>query len=105
MPYWAIGATGYLVIFGLWFAWREYAKPLYPTWLAVVTGVGGTLLGITVSLFDILAQDAATLASLVIWVGFIITGWPMIWLQARKEREFADEAQRRSQDTGELGSL
>ena len=99
-----IGSIGFLFIFGAYFAWREYHRPIYPTWLAVFFGTGATLSGITAILLDTFDRNTALTAAAIAWGGFVITGGMMIVAQARKESTFADEAQRREYNTGKLGN-
>ena len=89
-----------LVLFGVCFSVREYVRPLYPTWLAVVVGTGATLIGITLWLPTMLDTSTGWTAAGIAWAAFFITGVPMAFLQAIKDRTFADEAQRG--DTGRL---
>ena len=91
-----------LMSFGVCFSVREYARPLYPTWLAVVVGTGVTLIGITIWLHTMLDTSTAWTAAGIVWAAFLITGGPMVVLQAIKEQSFADEAQRRDATTGRL---
>ena len=91
-----------LVLFGVYFSYREYTKPLYPPWLAVVFGTGATLVGITALLLATLDYTTAMTAAAIAWGAFIITGAPMAFAQAIKEQTFADEAQRRDATTGRL---
>jgi hypothetical protein len=97
-------ALVFLVVFGAYYAWREYKRPLYPTWLAVVVGTGATLIGITIWLLGTLDRTDAIIAAAIMWAGFAITGGPMALAQAIKEQSFADEAQRRDRTTGRLDS-
>ena len=92
----------FLILFGATFSWREYKRPLYPTWLAVVVGTGATLFGITIWLYSTLDATAAGTAAIIVWASFIITGAPMAFSQAIKEQSFADEAQQRDATTGRL---
>ena len=91
-----------LVLFGVYFSYREYTKPLYPTWLAVVVGTGATLVGITALFLATLDYTTAMTAAVIAWGAFIITGAPMAFAQAIKEQSFADEAQQRDATTGRL---
>jgi threonine/homoserine efflux transporter RhtA len=95
-----VASIAFLILFGVYFSWREYRRPLYPTWLAVVIGTGATLAGITLWLYATLDSQTAGVAAAIAWASFIITGAPMAFSQAIKERSFVDEAQRR--DTGRL---
>ena len=93
-------AIAFLILFSAAFSWREYKRPLYPTWLAVVIGTGATLVGITLWLYSTFDSTTAGVAAVIVWASFVITGGPMAFSQAIKERTFQDEAQRR--DTGKL---
>ena len=97
-----IGVIAGLMLFGIVFAVLEYARPLYPTWMAVVIGTAVTLGGITVCLHIALDTSTAWTAAGIAWAGFFLTGVPMAVLQAIKEQSFADEAQRRTGNTGKL---
>ena len=95
-----LAALTFLVLFSTCFAWREYVRPIYPTWLAVVVGTGATLVGITLWLYATFDSTTAGTAAAIVWASFVITGGPMAFAQAIKDQSFQDEAQRR--DTGRL---
>ena len=97
-----LAAITFLVLFSGFFAYREYKRPIYPTWLAVVIGTGATLTGITALLLATLDYTTAMIAAAIAWGAFIITGGPMAFSQAIKEQTFADEAQQRDVTTGRL---
>lgn len=94
-----------LLAFGIWYARLEYRRPIYPTYWAVVIGVGVTMAGqivMAVTCYRLGYGTAGIVAAVV--APFLLTGVPMSVYQELKERRFIDEANSRH-NTGSLGKL
>jgi hypothetical protein len=98
-------ATGIcLLAFGLWYARFEAATPIYPTRLAVVIGVGVTMVGQVIMALAL--YDYGPVAMIVaVCVPFALTGLPMYIVQDMKDFQFYDEGNLKKRDTGPLGKL
>ena len=86
-------AIGLILLgFGIWYAKLEYRHPIYPTYWAVIIGVGVTIVGqiaMVVTAY-LLGYGVAGLIAAVV-VPFLLTGGPMAISQERKERGFEAE--------------
>jgi hypothetical protein len=94
-----------LLACGISYAYLEYVRPIYPTRLAVVIGVGVSMAGqiaMAILLYD---EHGLTGVITAICVPFLLTGVPMYVGQELKDRCFADEGNRCRKTTGDLGKL
>ena len=93
-----------LLAFGIWYAQFEARRPIDPTYVAVVLGVGVTMIGqLIMTVTAYLSGYGLTGIVIGIIAPFALTGVPMAVRQEMKRRCFIDEAN--TSDTGPLGRL
>ena len=86
-------AIGLILLgFGIGYAKLEYHCPIYPTYWAVIIGVGVTIVGQVAMVVTIYLLDYGAVGLIAgIIVPFLLTGGPMAIFQERKERGFEAE--------------